>query len=300
MNELTDNEISFAFKKVSIDYEGNNTVKNNEKTNSLLSQMKSKILATIDTLCNNKRRPDTKSIFEYLEKKENLTLTEEKNDLIQKMIQSNLIYNKKSDKGFDSFYRKVEDEVPLDISYLSESAKSVEEENIDNNLSAILSQPFNPSLNDLKTRSAHENNFLNEKNDAEKVPTSVEIMKANIETLCLPKDKNGNEKVISKIEAQIAALKCFVNCEISTLNEKLSSYTENFNKLSRSTKEYQEKYSKSLEENIEFFKKELKSNDELIKSLVDTQTAVLDTVKTNSEKSKAENSYKANLPKQKV
>ena len=33
--------------------------------------------------------------------------------------------------------------------------------------------------------------------------------------------------------------------------------------------------------------------------MVDTQTAVLDTVKTNSEKSQAENSYKANLPKQK-
>ena len=126
--------------------------------------MKSKILATIDTLRNNKKRPDTKSIFEYLEKKENLTLTEEKkNDLIQKMIQSNLIYNKKSDKGFDSFYRKVEDEVPLDISYLSESANSVDEENIDNNLSTILSQPFNPNLNDLQTQSAHENNFLNEK-----------------------------------------------------------------------------------------------------------------------------------------
>ena len=246
INELTDNEISFAFKKVSIDYEGNNTVKNNEKTNSMFSQMKSKILATIDTLRNNKRRPDTKSIFEYLEKKENLTLTEEKkNDLIQEMIQSNLIYSKKSDKGFDSFYRKVEDEVPLDISYLSESAKSVDEENIDNNLSTILSQSFNPNLNDLQTRSAHENNFMNEKNDTEKVPTSVETMKANIETPCLPKNKNGNEKVIWKIEAQIAALKSFVNCEISTLNEKLSFYTENFNKLSRSTKEYQEKYSKS-------------------------------------------------------
>ena len=62
-------------------------------------------------------------------------------------------------------------------------------------------------------------------------------MKANIETPCLPKDKNGNEKVIWKIEAQIAALKSFVNYEISTLNEKLSSYTENFNKLSRSNKE---------------------------------------------------------------
>ena len=68
MNELTDNEISFAFEKLSIDYEGNNTVKNNEKTNSMFSQMKSKILATIDTL-RNKKRPDTKSIFEYLEKK---------------------------------------------------------------------------------------------------------------------------------------------------------------------------------------------------------------------------------------
>ena len=50
---------------------------------------------------------------------------------------------------------------------------------------------------------------------------------------------------------------------------------------------------------MNFSKKELKSKEELIKSLVDTQTAVLDTVKTKSEQSQAENSYKANLPKQK-
>ena len=59
-------------------------MKNNEKTNSMFSQMKSKILATIDTLHNNKKRPDTKSIFEYLEKEENLTLTEEKKMILFK------------------------------------------------------------------------------------------------------------------------------------------------------------------------------------------------------------------------
>ena len=69
MNELTDNEISFAFEKLSIDYEGNNTVKNNEKTNSMFSQMKSKIPATIDTLRTNKKRPDTNPYSNILKKR---------------------------------------------------------------------------------------------------------------------------------------------------------------------------------------------------------------------------------------
>ena len=257
--------------------------------------MTRKILSTIDILRNNKKRPDTKSIFEYLEKKENLSLTEEKkNDLVQKMIKSNLIYNKKSDKGLDSFYRKVEEEEPLDISYLSESTKSVNDENIENidcNLSNILSQPFNQNLNDLQTPSDKENNYLNEK----KVSTSVEVM-GNIKTPCLPKDKIVNQKFIWKIEAQIAALKSFVDCEISTLNEKVCSYSENLNKISKSIVEYQEKYANSLEENIKFFKKELNSKDELIKSLVDTQTAVLETVKTRNS---TENHHNENLHREK-
>ena len=202
------------------------------------------------------------------------------------MIKSNLIYNKKTDKGFESLYRSADkiDEAPLDVSYLSESSKSVNEENIESNLSTILSQPFNHQLNDMQTPSIQVNNFASEKNattSSTAIPTSVEPMK-DMETPCLPKEKNVNEKFMWKIEAQIAALKSFVNCEISTLNEKVSSYTENFNKLSKKIEEYQNKYYKSLEENIDFFKKELKSKDELIRSLVDKQTEALDTVKAKS------------------
>ena len=48
------------------------------------------------------------------------------------MINLNLIFNKKTDQGLDSFYKTIEkdDEIPLHLSYLTESNHSnIREEN---------------------------------------------------------------------------------------------------------------------------------------------------------------------------
>ena len=63
------------------------------------------------------------------------------------MINVNLIFNKKTDQGLDLLYKTTEkdDEIPLDLSYLSElNHSNVGENNSQYDLSEILSQPAIP------------------------------------------------------------------------------------------------------------------------------------------------------------
>ena len=63
------------------------------------------------------------------------------------MIKLNLIFNKKTDQGLDSFYITIEkyEEIPLDLFYLTESNHSnIGEENSQYDLSEILCQPAIP------------------------------------------------------------------------------------------------------------------------------------------------------------
>ena len=70
------------------------------------------------------------------------------------MINKKLIYNKKTNQGLDSLYKntEIDDETPLDLSYLSESKNTNNfEENTFCNFSQILSQQFIPQAKDLET-----------------------------------------------------------------------------------------------------------------------------------------------------
>ena len=75
-----------------------------------------------------KKRPNTKSIFEYLKKNDEIADISENQveEYLNQMIKLNLIFNKKTDQGLDSFYKTTEkyQEVPLDLSYLTESNHS--------------------------------------------------------------------------------------------------------------------------------------------------------------------------------
>ena len=66
-----------------------------------------------------------------------------------------------------------------------------------------------------------------------------------------------------KYEAKISALKSYVQCELSTLHNKIDRFMETFNKTisNLETKPYE-----ILQDNIEFFQNELRSKDEIIKT----------------------------------
>ena len=54
-----------------------------------------------------KKRPDTKSIFEYLKKNDEIADISENQveEYLNQMIKLNLIFDKKTDQGLDSFYK---------------------------------------------------------------------------------------------------------------------------------------------------------------------------------------------------
>ena len=180
------------------------------------------------------------------------------------MINLNLIFNKKTDQGLDWFYKTIEkdDEILLDFAYLTESNHSnIGEENSQYDLSEILSQPRIPIERNIQTSSIQS---------AQNAPT---------ETV--------NEQLISKIEAQLSALKSLVNSEISIIDKRLNTFSDTLNHVLKNLEVSQNSNTDLLKENVEYLKKELNSKDELIKSLIDTQTAILDTIgksKRNEEK----------------
>ena len=82
-------------------------------------------------------------------------------------------------------------------------------------------------------------------------------------------------------------LKSLVNSEISIIDKRLNNFSDTLNHVLKTLEVSQNSNTDLLKENVEYLKKELNSKDELIKSLIDTQTAILDTTgksKRNEEK----------------
>ena len=97
----------------------------------------------------------------------------------------------------------------------------------------------------------------------------------------LTKDKITNEKFALKFEAEISAMKNYIDCEFSEVSKKVNVFSENINQLSKMFDTIQKDRSLLLNENINFLKNKLKSKYEMIKSLIDHQTLVLETVKNS-------------------
>ena len=87
--------------------------------------------------------------------------------------------------------------------------------------------------------------------------------------------------------AQLSALKTLVNCKISIIDKRLNTFSDTLNHVFKNLEVSQNSNTNLFKENVEYLKKELNAKDELIKSLVDTQTAILETIgksKRNEEK----------------
>ena len=100
----------------------------------MTTPFKTKVFTAIEIFRKEKKeRPDTKSLFEYLKKNERTDISENQvEEYLNQMINLDLVFNKKTDQGLDSFYKTTEkdDEIPLDLSYLTESNHSnIGEEN---------------------------------------------------------------------------------------------------------------------------------------------------------------------------
>ena len=72
-------------------------------------------------MCNEKKkRPDTKSVFEYLKKNETTDILENQvEEYLNQMINLKLIFNKKTDQGLYSFCKTTEKdrEIPFESNH---------------------------------------------------------------------------------------------------------------------------------------------------------------------------------------
>ena len=150
----------------------------------------------------------------------------------------------------------MEDEAPLESSYLSESKNSnnFEEESLFN-LTKMLDQSSNPPARDIER-------------PCDKIEN-------------ITRETVTNEKLALKFKAKISAMKNYIDCELSEVTKKLESFSESVNQLSKMSDIFKKEHSLLLNENIELLKNELKSKDEMIKFLIETQTLVLETVKNS-------------------
>ena len=89
-----------------------------------------------------------------------------------------------------------------------------------------------------------------------------------------------------RIEAGLPAIKSHFKYELFTLNSKIESLTTSLNgTLKKKIENHPHKCCSIVEDNPLFLQKELPSKDDIIKPLVETQTAILDSISsTASEK----------------
>ena len=126
MQQSTERDINVAFQRLSITPETRN---HGNELKELTTPFKTKTYTAIEILRKEiTKGPGTKSIFGYLKKNDEIADISENQveENLNQMIKLNLIFNKKTDQGLDSFYKTIEkdEEIPLDLSYLTESNHS--------------------------------------------------------------------------------------------------------------------------------------------------------------------------------
>ena len=129
-----------------------------------------------------------------------------------------------------------------------------------------------------------ENSSKNQANlDAIQISLKDPVPRVNIETRQskhVIQNKNKPEEEINalKFEAQLSALKSYMNWELSTMNNKLDAFSQCLIKNASCQSNNENKNFETLQDNVKFLQKELAGKNDLIKSLMETQTAILEFV----------------------
>ena len=97
---------------------------------------------------------------------------------------------------------------------------------------------------------------------------------------------NSRKNDILKVEAQLLALKSYVNCKLSILRNQIESFTEH----AKMSLGHENRNIDTLHKIIAFLQNELTEKNKRIKSLMETQAAVLDVM----------TDFKPNTPEQNV
>ena len=104
--------------------------------------------------------------------------------------------------------------------------------------------------------------------------TNIEtISSCNCRSVIL--NMNSTKNGILKVEAQLSALKSYLNCELSMLRNQIESFTDH----TKMSLGHGNRNIDALHKNITFLQNELSEKNEIIKSLMETQTTVLNAIR---------------------
>ena len=95
-------------------------------------------------------------------------------------------------------------------------------------------------------------------------------------------ENNDLRKHISKLEAQLPAIKSYVNCEILILTNKIESISNDFEKRINTLLGKEKSKLEILQQNMTLLQNELLSKNEIIKSLIEIQSSILYTMPKNT------------------
>ena len=287
-----------AFKQLSISTEG---------LSDEITHFKPKILNTIEFIRNKKKCADTNSIYEELSKSEATNI--DKNTIhiiINELLTQKVILNKKSCYG--NSFRRVNDlnfhtketettsqdpEESVDVQNYKKdfevtSKDGFEDDQIDISISIgqVLEKHVtlvsaengeNSTISHVKTVSNNKKSLL--QSDPSLCETTPSINQENMTPLCRGEKEffRKEDPQISKLEAQIAALKSHLRCELISMNSKIETMSEFLDKKFKDSNNQNQNVT-MLKENTNFLKSELKEKNLFVKTLMETQTAALESI----------------------
>ena len=280
------NEIDAAFKNLIISSKDKN--KNESVTSDKLFLFKPKILQAIEYIREKRKRPDTNAIYEHLKKTEASNIDKETIDnIISELINQKILENKKSTYG-DSFrlITGKEKDTLDEITSPDNIDKIDKNDNQSDPGIKINTQPFtyrneNDITQEISPIREPVINLDVHNPLAQPIRETEPVTNPDLHTP-LPSNKKDHfqqdqQQIINRLETQISALKSNLKCKVSTINSRLDLLSEvienKVNVLSDQCKNIE-----VLQDNIKFLQMELKTKNEIINNLLDTQSAIAESL----------------------
>ena len=243
------------------------------------------------------------AIYEHIMKSE--ASNADKNlieSIIAELTKQNIIVNKKTCHGLDSFYKSSTAKQSIDFTVIKPSPsksnkvsndKLTPQKQINKSLSqscpeisgkilnfdTLLVETFSKNQRGI-TASQIEENLSIDKNIATSLLDTAPQIHPKIFTK-LPEnvDSNSTRPPCSKlfqIEAQLSALKSYVSCEIYSLHSKIESISQSLQVTLKVFQEIENKTNEIFHQNMTFLQNEFLTKNEIIKYLTETQTTILE------------------------
>ena len=232
MGTSSEEDIRVAFEELVITHSDLNAKIN-------ISHFKPKILEAIDHLKGiSHKHPYVDSIFDFITRATASNITKEAlADIITDLVKQNIIINKKSINGWDSFRRNT-----LEVFSTTDETSDTDNTQLqnekghkDNNKpNSSLQQPTHSFIEtDIHTLCSCQQLAPEITADTTSLNTITEIsstVPTDIQTPITANNLNDTskftQKSMLKIEAQLSALKSYVDCELSTLTSKIDAFSD--------------------------------------------------------------------------